>query len=219
MWRSKRRARAAILLLLLPGVAFGADAGLTPEQKSYLSSPRHQRESASKLREITPAVFPGCESLSLGSETLTVMREIEFDSDGDPRVGAWKEVYNGVGCGRTRKLSLFWAADEKGNLNAAHGVPDTSIAQAPVQKAAIVQAVQAAIAKYPGCMSGSIDDTRFDMVLTTAAKPPAPAISKAWREIWVVAACNHMVDVPLNFAQDGSTLKITAEATAIADHK
>lgn len=219
MLRSKIRAGVAIVLLLPCTAALGADPGLTPRLKSYLSSPKHQNESGAKLKGITPAVFPGCGSLSLGSDSVTVARPVEFDSNGDVRVGAWKEVYSGVGCGRTRKLTLFWSADEKGNLDAAYGVPGTSIATLPAQKVALAQAVQAAAGKYSGCTSGSVDDTRFDMVLMLTPKPPAPPISNAWREIWVVAACNHLVDVPLTFAQSGASLEITAEPAGIADHK
>ncbi|MHB1204175.1 MAG: hypothetical protein ACYCZX_01300 [Rhodospirillaceae bacterium] len=219
MLRSKLRAGAAVLLLLSPAAAHGADAGLTPQLRSYLSSPKHQNESGAKLKGIAPAVFPGCGSLSFGSDSVTVARPVEFDSGGSPRVGAWKEVYSGVGCGRTRKLSLFWSADEKGNLDAAYGVPGTTIATLPAQKVALAQAVQAAAGKYAGCASGSVDDTRFDMVLMITPEPPAPPISNAWREIWVVAACDHLVDVPVTFAQSGATLEIHAEPANITDHK
>ena len=219
MWRFAPRILAAIFLLL-PAAGFAADAGvLTPQQKDYLGSPQHQKESGAKLREISPLVFPNCEGISINSESVTMSRPIEFDSNGDPRVGVWKEVYNGAGCGKTRKLTLFWYADEKGVLNAVAGMPGNTIAQFEAQKVALGQAVQAGAGKVPGCGMGTVDDTRFDMVLMLESKPPEPPITSSWHEIWTIAACGHLLDVPLTYAQSGTSLKITADPGGVVEHK
>jgi hypothetical protein len=202
----------ALAILLTPVPAFAAD--MTPQQKSFLSSPAHQRDSAEQLKQAVPVVFPGCTALSVSPESYAVAREIEFDDRGNPRVGFWKEVFNAEGCGRKRKLNLFWGSDEKGDMRGVLGMPGVSLADLPTQRAAMNQAIRGAAAKYPTCKTAVIDDTRFDMVLVIP-----PPVYNAWQETWTVALCDHLVDVPLTFAQSPSSIEITVQTTNVADHK
>jgi hypothetical protein len=213
-----RLARATLFALLAPAAAFAANAGPS-RQESFLSSPAHQRDSAEQLKSVTPTFFPGCTNVSISPQSFAILNPIEFDDRGIPRVGLWKEIFDGDGCGRSRKLTLYWGTDAKGDLHAALGAPGTTLTDLASQKVAIRQAVNAAAAKYPDCPSGAIDDTRFDMVLMLDSKPGAPPITNAWREFWVVTMCGHMVDVPLDFVQSGTTLDISAQTAGVTDHK
>jgi hypothetical protein len=46
-----------------------------------------------------------------------------------------------------------------------------------------------------------------------------PPVNNAWQETWTVALCDHLVDVPLSFAQSAGTIEITIQTAKVADHK
>jgi hypothetical protein len=138
-------------------------------------------------------------------------KPVSFDSTGTIVAGAWKQMVQAEGCGRTRLLNVLVFVENPNQISMMPLLPGNTHADVVLQKDAVKYAV-AAVATAPGgreanCQVGYVANTEYleqEKETLPGGKEPS------WRELWTLASCTQKMLVPMRFIPDATGTTITA---------
>ena len=143
---------------------------------------------------------------------LTIYAPPRFDQQGALVEGIWSERVTETGCNATHVLNVLTVLQPGSPPSRIPTMPGSTHADPATQKNALQYAQAVAIrASPPGCTRQSFVDTRFDGYTGL----PNPAItdgreSRAWREIWTLAACGSTYEIGLTFTPNAQGTQLLA---------
>ncbi len=203
--RSWRRRAASVLtglaLLVPSGPAPAQTADPKRHLQAFVASGLHRGLVSRAIAGIPNGVFRRCPSLVSDGSRVTMLQPLSFGADGLPDGGSWREAFPVRGCGNDTTLNLYLFATPAERINVVVGLPGSTHAGLLLQKDAMPMAETGALLAVPGCKAFEVDDTRF---AGADGVPPAPATGAAppWREVWTMAGCGRVLEVPMLFTPD-----------------
>jgi hypothetical protein len=202
-------------LLAAALVLAGAAHAQTPAEsqfQAFTASDFYRSLVGRAIGQLPPSVFQRCPTLVSNGSRVAVLKPIQFGSDGFPTDGAWRQSFPVSGCGNDTMLNFYFFATPEKKINTVVGVPGTTHADVTLQRDAVQFAdLGAGRALKSTCSEFNVRNTRFEAY--DLAKPPTPdpgpdTLLRPWWETWTVIGCGKIIDVPIDFAPDGTGTRI-----------
>ena len=198
-----------VAITMVSSRAFADDSGLFAK---LLSDPAEQQRVISAAGRSTVVLQSPCPSAQFRiANKFVPYKPVSFDGTGAIVSGAWKQIVQVEGCGRTRLLNVFVTVEGPNKLSAMPLLPGSTHADALLQKDAVKYAVVALATARGGreanCQIGYVANTEYleqEKETLPGAKEPA------WRELWTLASCTQKMIVPMHFIPDSTGTTISA---------
>lgn len=196
---------ALVTLALLPAPALAQDA-TEPHLAALLASEAHRAAVIKVATDQAAALPDACPDASF-RPTGDIAFFLPPQVDGAGRVvhGLWREQVTAIGCGTIQLLNVFSLVGPTGEPRLLGGLPGTTRADLVMQKDGLAIAI--------GGLPAAAADCRDTRVVDTALAPDAPQDRRsAWRETWIVLACDKAYPVALRFTPtpEGATIALDA---------
>lgn len=204
-------AELAILMAstMVSARAFADDPGLFAK---LLSDPTEQQRVVGAAGRSTVVLQNPCPTAQFKiANKFVPIKPASFDSGGAIVGGAWKQIVQAEGCGRTRLLNVLVSVEGPNKLSTMPLLPGDTHADALLQKDAVKYAVVALATVHGGreanCQIGYVANTEYleqEKEILPGAKEPA------WRELWTLTSCTQKMLVPMHFIPDstGTTISV-----------
>jgi len=188
---------------------FADDSGLFAK---LVSDRSYQQGLVSAAERSTVVLQNPCPAAQFSiANKFVPYKPVSFDSAGTIVGGAWKEIVQAEGCGRTRLLNVLITVEGPNRLARIPLLPGNTHADALLQKDAVHYAVVALATarggREPNCQIGYVANTEYleqEKETLPGAKEPS------WRELWTLASCTQKMLVPMHFIPDSTGTIISA---------
>jgi hypothetical protein len=212
---------AAAAALLAHGSA-GAQGGgnpVTPQIIAYLQSEVHGRALAGAAQQQLARIPGACPNGRYERiPSISFFAPAQFDAQGNPTHGAWKESFDYVGCDSRRRFNLITVVLPGKGAQVAPLLPGTTIADPRLQKDSILFAFTGTAALTHDCKEKLVVDTHFDAWTGDVVKDAASPHARPWQETWTVWACGQAIDVPMHFTPDRTGTGIRSAPSEAKPH-
>ncbi len=186
---------------------------VSPQLQALIDLPQHRLGVLGAAQATTGWVRTACANASYTPlPGAAVWVEPQFNADGAPVSGLWRESVIATGCGTTRILN---AATFVSGPNVAHTMPvapGTTRAKLALQmdsKTYVMAALQAAA---PGCATAYLDNTAAVSAQPKSFGLYGAATGAPWVENWTLKGCAVPATVQITFTPDATGTEITAHA-------
>jgi hypothetical protein len=199
---------ALAMIGLLPAVAGAADTPIAMRFAGVIQNPGHRQTVLDAARHSPAWTHMSCAAASFApAPEIGVYVPLQFDKNGAPISGEWREGVVASGCGAPITLNVLTRITAPATLATGYLLPGATIADPILQNYAQSFALKAAGGLPAGCKDGYVANTAFAGYDSAKANDD----SGPWKEIWTLDLCGPPKRVLMHFIPDGNGTTINAQ--------
>lgn len=187
--------------------------------QAFTRSQRYQSLLKDVISHIPDTIFRRCPGLVSPGSTVTIVKPVTFGQDGVPVSGLWRQSFPVKGCGNDTILNVFFSPTGDGKINAVLTIPGSTHADPILQRDSVTYARIGAEGAVRGCQAFIVINSAFEgygLRKPQTADPGPGSRFRPWWEVWTLAGCGHVVDVPMDFVPDATGTQIIQPGGAVA---
>ncbi|MBC7906016.1 MAG: hypothetical protein H7Y60_04600 [Rhodospirillaceae bacterium] len=202
--------------LACPALAANDGQGLPPQFINYVKSSDHHDAVLARMKAQWERTIR-CSNFTFEDYQLMIVSPPEFDGEGRPIKGAWREFAKVNGCGTSRQMNVHMVVLPDQDIRRIATLPGTARADAQLQRDTLMYVVVASSAIIPkDCKDTQITNTEFlgfDGAPMPDARPGMEA--RPWAEDWTLIGCNNGAVVKVHYIPDatGTTINTKGNET------